>query len=100
MNDQLMALLVPVLQGLAGQYGMVAGSLMWIATLRLIFKPAMVFLQAFVAITPTSKDNDVLNAVLNSKVYKAIVFLIDLATSIKLPQAAPVVVTPPTTPAA
>lgn len=96
--SNLMSVLAPILNGLAGQYGVVAQVLMWIGTLRLLFKPIMTCIQAVVDVTPTQTDNEILAKVMNSFPYKAISFVLDLVASLKLPQAQ--VATPVATPAA
>jgi hypothetical protein len=90
--SSLLAVLAPIISGLAGQYGLLAQVLMWIGMLRLIMKPIMTCIQAVVDVTPTTKDNEILNGILNSIPYKVLSFLFDLVASLKLPKAA--VVTP------
>lgn len=53
---------------------------------RLILKPLMVFLKEAVLATPSDKDDLVLGKVEGSKIYKAIVFLLDYLFSLKLPK--------------
>lgn len=86
MND-VISVLMPVIEGLAGQYGVVAQVLLWMASLRLVFKPTMTYIQTIVDATPTQKDNEMLTSLMNSVPYKVVTFLIDLTTSIKLPEA-------------
>lgn len=87
MLDQILALLGPVISGLSGQFGWLASALMWMATLRLFFKPLMTFAESVTAATETKSDNEFLTKVKSSTVYKAFAFLLDYTASIKLPKA-------------
>ncbi len=65
----------------------VASLLVLMGTLRLVMKPVMSALQEVVDLTVTTKDNELLAKVLNSKWYKALSWLLDYVGSVKLPQA-------------
>lgn len=56
-----------------------------IGILRAVNKPLFTFLNSLVKATPTLKDDEVLVAVEQSKIYKAIVFILDWTASVKLP---------------
>lgn len=57
-----------------------------IGMVRLIMKPLMTFLQEVVNLTPSTKDNEFLDTVLSSKIYKAVAWFLDYIVSLKLPQ--------------
>lgn len=68
----------------ASSYPHVASVLMIVGILRAINKPLFALFRAYVAATPSDKDNQLLDQVEKSKVYTALVFWLDYLTSIKL----------------
>lgn len=58
----------------------------YIGLARLIMKPVMTAVQEIVNLTPSTKDNEFLDAVLGSKIYKAVSWALDYVASLKLPQ--------------
>jgi len=54
--------------------------------LSAINKPLFTLLHKYVEATESSSDNELLNKVENSKVYKAISYLLDWVVRVKLPQ--------------
>jgi hypothetical protein len=62
-----------------------------IGFLRAINKPLFTFLGTLVKATPTPKDDEILQTVETSKIYKAIVFVLDWTASVKIPAKAVVV---------
>lgn len=87
--DQLAQALAPVIQGLAGKFGIVTQIIMVIGAFRIVFKPLMTLIEAVVKATPTQADDQVLNTVEASLPFKALQFLVDYVASIKLPAPAP-----------
>lgn len=81
-----MDLLQALLQQLVDKFPFIASVLMLIGVLRLINKPLFAFLHAFVLATPTTKDDEALNKVEQSKFYLTVVFILDWLGSIKLPE--------------
>ena len=55
-----------------------------IGTLRVVFKPLFSFLDVVTAATPTTKDEEILGKVKESKVFKAFSFFVDYVGSIKI----------------
>lgn len=55
-------------------------------TARMIFKPLMVFIQEVVNVTPSTKDNEIFEAIKANPIYKGFAFLLDYVGSIKLPK--------------
>lgn len=53
---------------------------------RVLIKPLMVFLDKVVETTPTPADDEFLRKMRESKIYKAIVFILDYVGSIKPPK--------------
>jgi hypothetical protein len=84
--EQFMQILTPVFEALLGKFGILVQIVTVIGSLRLILKPTMTYLQGIVAMTPTKKDNEFLDMVLNSKVYKVVSFMLDWFASLKLPK--------------
>lgn len=56
-----------------------------IGVLRVIFKPLMSLLKQVVDTTPTTKDDEFYNQLIDSQAYKAIAWGVDYLASIKLP---------------
>lgn len=79
--------LVAFLIGLASQYPVLATIFMVIGGLRVVMKPIMSVLQAYVDYTPDPADNAKLAAVMESSIYKGIAYVLDLFASVKLPAA-------------
>jgi hypothetical protein len=71
---------------LISKYPTLAMIFMVVGVLRAIFKPLMTLLHSYVEATPSTKDNEVLAKVKESKVYSAVVWLLDYTASIKLPK--------------
>lgn len=82
----LLPLVSPVLEALAGQYGIVAQILVIMGLARACMKPIMVAVQEVVKITPSVNDDAFLAKVIESKTYNTICFVLDYALSIKLPK--------------
>jgi len=53
---------------------------------RMVLKPLMSFLHEYVLITPSEKDDKLLESVETSSVYKAVVWVLDFVLSLKLPK--------------
>jgi hypothetical protein len=60
--------------------------LLLIGTFRSVFKPFCALLQAVAVATPTKKDDELIGKAASNKWYKAIAWLVDYLTSIKLPK--------------
>ena len=69
---------------LAGRFPIILSILSVIGAIRLINKPLFAFLRAFVSSTSTLKDDELLDKVEQSKVYKGISFVLDWLFSVKL----------------
>jgi hypothetical protein len=69
---------------LVSKYPVLGSIVAVMGSARLILKPLMVFLKEAVLATPSDKDDLVLNKVEASKIYKALVFLLDYLFSLKL----------------
>lgn len=68
----------------AKDWPILASIIVVMGTLRLFLKPVMTFLHAIADATPTPKDNDALNKVESSMLWKIVNFVIDYFASIKL----------------
>lgn len=73
-----------LIMDLSAKYPAVVSMLMLMGAVRLLNKPIFAFLHAFVEVTPSSKDNEILGKVENSKLYKSICFVLDYLFSVKL----------------
>jgi len=63
---------------------MLVGVFASVGLVRSVNKLLMTFVGELVLITPTGKDDEFLQKVLNSKGYKAFVFIVDYAFSLKI----------------
>jgi hypothetical protein len=84
--EELLGYLKPVLEMLAGKYGVVAQVLGYMAAARIFFKPIMTIAESYVNLTPSLKDNEKFEKIKASKAYKMVVFLVDMFASVKLPK--------------
>lgn len=83
----LVSIILPIIQSGVDKVPLLASIVFVIGAVRIVMKPLMTLLETVVNLTPTPADNSFLKAVLASKVYKAIVFALDLLLSVKLPKA-------------
>lgn len=79
-----MELIIAYLMELAKQYPAMASGLMVMGILRLVFKPLMALLHAYVDATPNEADNAALAKAEESAVFKAFAFVLDYFTSVKI----------------
>lgn len=84
--DQALLLLGPVLEGMAGKYGLLAQVLLIVGGLRLLFKPLVSLAQGYVNFTPNPKDNEILAKIMDHWAYKAFAYFLDWSASLKLPK--------------
>lgn len=77
--------LIGIILGLVEKYPAVSSVLLVIGTMRAIFKPLMALAHAYVGSTSSKKDDEKLQEVEQSKIYKGIAFVLDYFASIKLP---------------
>lgn len=80
--DQILAFIV----ALVAQYPAIASVLLAVGALRLINKPLFAILHNVVDLTPSQKDNEILDKVEKSAAYKFFCVVLDYLGSIKLPQ--------------
>jgi len=53
---------------------------------RFVFKPLIEIARGYVAMTPSKKDDEVVEEIIESKIFKSIRFVLDWMFSIKLPK--------------
>lgn len=82
--EQVLDYIIPLLHTLLSKYPLTSSIIAVVGTLRIIFKPLMTFLHAYVQATPGKSDDLKLEKVEASKIYKTIVFLVDYFTSYKI----------------
>lgn len=85
MPNEIIEAIVAFILNWANQYPTVAAVIMVIGTLRLLMKPLFTFLNEVVLITPGQWDNELLQKVETSKVYKTILWILDWFASVKIP---------------
>ncbi len=86
MEQQIISVAGPVLEALAGKFGIVVQVLSWMATCRIIFKPINTALAAIADSNAVPAETKAYSAFKASPVYKWMSFLFDFTASIKLPQ--------------
>tara|TARA_R110002167_G_C12491385_1_gene635443 strand:+ start:269 stop:505 length:237 start_codon:yes stop_codon:yes gene_type:complete len=70
--------------GMVEKYPIIMTILSVMGMARLILKPLMTFLHEMVVVTESTKDNEILDKVEASKIYKGLLFVLDYAFSLKL----------------
>lgn len=70
---------------LIGKYPWVQTVLVVVGVMRVVFKPLFSLLQSAALATPSPKDDSFLSAVMESKIYKGVAYVLDYLGSIKLP---------------
>lgn len=71
----------------AKDWPILASIIVIMGTLRMFLKPVFTFIKEIVALTKTTKDDEVVAKVEASAAYKWVMFLVDYLASIKLPGA-------------
>lgn len=72
-----------LIQGLAGSHPWILSALAVIGIVRVINKPLFSLLRTYVNTTSSAKDNELLDSVEKSAIYKGITYLLDWFFSIK-----------------
>lgn len=85
MLEEILKGLAEFILNYAVQYPAVSTVLMAIGVLRLIMKPLMSFLNAFVLATPSTADDEFLKKIEESKWYPIVLYVLDWLGSIKTP---------------
>lgn len=75
-----------ILLGLVVKYPVAMSAFAVIGVLRAIFKPIMTAAHAYVGATDSKSDDEALDKVEKSALYKAFAWFIDYTASIKLPK--------------
>jgi hypothetical protein len=84
--EQILLFLAPVIEAYSGKLGGALQVIAIIGSLRLIIKPLMGLIEAYVAITPTKNDDLLPAKIMESKAYKSIIYILDWFASLKLPK--------------
>jgi len=71
----------------ASTYPIVSTILMVVGVLRVVIKPLMSLLNAYVLATPSPSDNEWLRGFQEGKVYSIIIYVLDWLGSVKIPVA-------------
>jgi len=82
----MLELLPALIQPLMEQYPLLVSIAAIMGSCRLIMKPLMSLLSVIVKQTPTPKDDALLAKVMEHKLYKGLVYILDLVASVKLPK--------------
>lgn len=81
---EVLEFLIPLISGLSIKYPIIVSAFAIMGLLRTIFKPLMTFISAYVLATESKKDDAKLEKLVGSKIYKAIVWLVDFFSSYKM----------------
>lgn len=73
-----------LLESFIGANGWAVQILSIVGLLRLIIKPIMEVVQAYVKWTDSPKDDSLVNHIIKSPIYTKLIFLLDWLTSIKI----------------
>jgi len=76
----------PLIEALAGKHGTVVQVIVLMGSLRVFLKPLTSLARTYVEFTPSKSDDEKLEKILNSEIYKKASFVIDYFASLKLPQ--------------
>lgn len=85
--ESLLELLKPIVEMYASSFpSWLLSIFMIVGSLRLIMKPIMSLIEAYVLITPKVEDDGLPAKIMESKPYKILAYLADWSASIKLPK--------------
>jgi hypothetical protein len=84
--EMILAGLPDFVAGLLIKAPWMAQVLVYVGLLRILIKPIVAVLQAYVMWSPSLEDDSKLAAFMEGKLYKGICFILDWFASIKLPQ--------------
>ena len=84
--ESVFELLKPLIELYSGQFGIIAQIVSFMGSFRLIFKPLMGVIDVVVKLTPSKSDDNLVQEIEESKIYKSIKFIVDWIASIKLPE--------------
>jgi len=78
--------LKPMIEAYSGQLGGAVQIIAIIGSLRLLIKPIMGLIEAYVLITPNKEDDLLPAQIKGNKIYKSVAYLLDWLASLKLPK--------------
>jgi hypothetical protein len=85
--EQLLEFLKPIIEMYSGAFPPAVLAIFTIVgSLRLAIKPIMSLIQIYVDTTPSKDDDGIPAKIMENKIYKMVVSVIDWLTSIKLPK--------------
>ena len=82
--DGVATVLTPIIQALGTKFGWLVAVIAWVGTLRLLVKPVFEILHTIAAKTQTTKDDEFIANLEQSKAFKTVLFILDWLTSVKL----------------
>jgi len=78
--------LKPLIESYGGKFGLVVQIFSYIATTRLVFFNLRPAIAKIIEGTASKVDDEILEKVINNKIYKFLVYFLDFTTSIKFPK--------------
>lgn len=82
--EDLLILLKPLIELYAGKSGTLVQVILFIGSLRILIKPLMSLLEAYVTVSGSSRDDKLPSQIKEKKWYKTLVYLLDWFGSIKV----------------
>lgn len=82
--QEVLVFLKPLIEAYGGSFGVAVQVVAWVGSFRLFFKPIMAAIESAVKESESKKDDEVLAKVQENKIYKLVIFLLDLLASIKI----------------
>jgi hypothetical protein len=82
--EGLLEFLAPLFEAYAGKFGWLVSAISIIGTLRLLVKPVIAVIEVVVKLTPSTKDDNLHNELLDNKIMKAVLFVLDWLASLKI----------------
>ena len=84
--ETLWNVLGPLLIGFAVKYPVITTIIFFVGSFRLIMKPLMTGIEAYIASTVTKSDDEFIKKIKANKIYQVVVYFLDWALSVKLPK--------------
>lgn len=82
--EALLDFLTPLIEAYGGKFGWFLSFVSIVGTLRLLVKPIMAVIEVVVKLTPSTKDDNLHNEILENKIVKMVLFVLDWLSSIKI----------------
>lgn len=82
--DAILVFLAPIMETLAGKYGVIVTVVAWIGTLHLLVKPLLAIAKVIAGATETTKDDEIIVKIESSPYYTYALNVMEWLTSLDL----------------